>query len=156
MTPLEHLDRLKCTPHVRNLADHAFNCGTWIPTDRTDVTYIGLKAEEGTQIAVYINRAFVAFALDDGPGTFWAEHFGARRKDKSPTTYVELFEHHLEAGPDMAQLLGVAEMARERNRTRIGKDGERSSTALHRPRCATCRLELPTTNVCDEHGSPSE
>lgn len=150
----EHLDRIECTPLVRDLAEQVAALAPWIATDRDDLGYVGLKCTAEGQIAVYVNHNFVAFALDDQPAETHAERLAVRVHVKTPTSYVEVFEADLERGLDTERLLALAQEARTRNLARSGNAGRHagSSNEARRPTCPVCFLELNARNECDDHG----
>ena len=149
----EHLERLDCTPHVRRVAEHIATLKPWVPTQRTDLKYVGLTCRDGGQIAIYVNRGFLAFALDDPQARTYGTRFGARLKVKAPTSYVEVFDADLERSLDLPQLLKAANDAYERNLTRGGHNGRHGSAQGQAMNvCPTCFLARNALDECDDHG----
>lgn len=156
-TVAEHLERLECTPLVAVAARQIAEITRWIPTDRQDLGYVGLKCTAGGQIAVYINRNFFGFALDRPVALAFHEQLGGRVKDKEPTVYVELFEADLELlSPTdrVERLVELAQAALTRNRDRNGTDGNKATgPARTHGKCPTCNLSVNALGECDDHGS---
>lgn len=71
-------------PLVAEAARRIADLARWIPTDRQDLGYVGLKCTVGGQIAVYVNRNFFGFALDRSAALAFHEQLGGRVKDKEP------------------------------------------------------------------------